>query len=144
MHDYLHATEIEEFDYDINHLLHAASILSGFSFGVPFILWLTTQFMSMQGLKLVEWVCIYGYSLVPYVPAVMICIIPLGIISWICLLLATIISCSLVVRNVAGPMLASDIGQVKAPPVLLAILGVHIIFFLFLKFSFYHYTPDKK
>jgi hypothetical protein len=145
MHDYLHRPDIQEFDYDINHLLHAASVLCTYSFGVPIVLWLTTQCMSMQALLLVEWVCIYGYSLVPYVPAVMLCIIPFGIVSWVFLIMATVVSCSLVVRNVTAPMLASDVGHAKAPPILLAILGTHIIFFLFLKFSFYHQTnPGKK
>ncbi len=144
MHDYLHRSDIETFDYDINHLLHAASIISAYSFGVPIVLWLTTQCMSMQALKLAEWICIYGYSLVPYFPAVMLCIIPFGIVSWIFLIMATVVSCSLVVRNVTAPLLASDVGHAKAPPILLAILGTHIVFFLFLKFSFYHYTTGKK
>jgi len=144
MHDYMHKSDVEEFDYDINHLLHAASVLCAFAFGLPVLLWITTQCLNMQALLLVEWVCLYGYSLVPFMPAVILCIIPYGIVSWIFLLLATIVSCSLVIRNVAAPMLTSDVGQAKAPPVLLAIMGSHIIFFLFLKFSFYHHTSSKK
>ena len=143
MHDYLHKNDVEEFDYDINHLLHAASVLCSYAFGLPLILWVTTQCMNMQALLLVEWVCLYGYSLVPFLPAVVLCIIPFGIVSWIFLLMATIVSCSLIVRNVAAPLLSSDVGQAKAPPVLLAILGTHIIFFLFLKFSFYHHTSTS-
>jgi hypothetical protein len=144
MHDYLHQTAEEEFDYDINHLLHAASVLCSYAFGIPFILWITTQCMNMQALLLVEWVCLYGYSLVPFVPAVVLCIIPFGIVSWVFLAMATVVSCSLVVRNVAVPLLSTDVGQAKAPPILLAILGTHIMFFLFLKFSFYHHTTGKK
>ena len=129
----------EEFDYDINHLLHAASICCGFAFLLPVILWMTTSCcMSMNALTLAEWVCLYGYSLVPYLPVAIICIIPFGIVSWVFLAAATAVSCLLVVRNVAHPMLASDVGQAKAPPVILIILGTHVIFFLFLKFTFYH------
>jgi protein YIPF1/2 len=94
--------------------------------------------MSMQALLLVDWVCLYGYSLVPYLGAVMICVVPLGILSWIALIAATVMSVSLVVRNVAAPLLSSDVGQAKAPPVIMAILGMHLIFLFFMKFSFYH------
>jgi hypothetical protein len=139
MHDYFHRSDIQEFDYDINHLLHAASILMSYSFVLPAILWISTQCLNMQALLLVDWVCLYGYSLVPFMPAVVICIIPFGLVSWITLMIATVVSCSLVVRNVAAPLLSSDVGQAKAPPILLAILGTHGIFFFFLKFSFYHH-----
>jgi len=113
--------------------------LCTFAFGLPVLFWVTTQCLNIQALLLVEWVCLYGYSLVPFLPAVLLCIIPFGIVSWIFLSMASVVSCSLVIRNVAVPMLASDVGHAKAPPVLLAIMGSHIIFFLFLKFSFYHY-----
>ena len=144
MHDYLHKDDIEEFDYDINHLLHAASVLCSYSFVLPTILWVTTQCMNMQALQLAEWVCLYGYSLVPFVPAVFLCIIPFGLVSWICLMAATLVSCCLVVRNVAAPLLSSDVGQAKAPPLLMVILGSHAVFFLTLKFYFYHHPSTKK
>jgi hypothetical protein len=144
MHDYAHSTDMEEFDYDINHLLHAATMCCGYAFVLPTILWVTTQCcMALNALQLVEWVCLYGYSLSPFLPAVMVCIIPLGIVSWVLLAAATAVSCLLVVRNVAHPLLSSDVGQAKAPPILLSILGSSVIFFLSLKFTFYHYTDSS-
>jgi len=140
MHDYLHRSDVEEFDYDINHLLHAASVLCGYAFVLPSVLWMTTRCMGIHNILLVDWVCLYGYSLTPFLPAVLLCVIPFGIVSWVLLGLATGVSCCLIVRNVAAPMLASDVGQAKAPPIILAILGTHVIFFLFLKFSFYHHN----
>lgn len=144
LHDYAHRNDVDEFDYDINHLLHAASICCGYAFVWPTILWVTTQwFMSMNALLLVEWVCLYGYSLCPYLPAVVLCVIPVGIVSWVLLSVATAASCLLVVRNVAHPLLASDAGQAKAPPIILAILGSSVVFLLFLKFTFYHYAAPS-
>lgn len=146
MHHYLNSTlgEVQEFDYDINLLLHAASICVGYAFVLPLLLWTTTYCcMSITSLQLVEWVCLYGYSLVPYLPAVVLSIIPFGLVSWILLAVATGVSVLLVVRNVAHPMLSSDVGQAKAPPILLVILGSGVIFLLFLKFTFYHYTPSS-
>ena len=145
MHDYLHYDEDvdEEFDYDINHLLHAGWILCTFTFGLPFVLWVTTQCMNVQAILLVDWVCLYGYSLTPFLPAVLLSVIPFSIISWICLLLATLVSCSLIVRNVAAPLLSSDVGQAKAPPLILGILGAHFIFFVMIKYGFFHHKARR-
>jgi len=143
MHAYLKRDDIESFDYDINHLMHAGSILFGFTFVIPTVFWVTTQFMNMRGIQLVEWVCMYGYSLTPFVPAVILCVIPFEIVSFVLLLAATIASCSLIVRNLSAPLLASDSGQAKAPPVILAILGTHAIFFLVLKYKFFHHKYLK-
>ena len=139
MHDYLHRSDIQVFEYDINHLLHAGSIFSSFAFGLPSVIWVTTKFMKTEALSLVEWQCMYGYSLVPFIPAALLCVIPLGFLSWIFLAIATVMSCSLVVRNVSAPLLATDSGQTKAPPVILAILAAHVIFFFVVKFTFYHH-----
>lgn len=139
MHAYLHRDDVEVFEYDINHLLHAGSVFSSFAFVLPAIIWITTKFMNMEALSLVEWECLYGYSLVPYIPAVLLCVIPIGIFSWAFLIMATLVSCSLVVRNVSAPLLSTDAGQTKAPPIILGILGVHIIFFFVVKFTFYHH-----
>jgi hypothetical protein len=150
LHGYAHRNEVEEFDYDITHLLHAASILTSFAFGLPIILWLTTTCcMSMNALQLVEWICLYGYSLVPFMPAVVLSVIPFSIIAWITLGVATGVSCLLIIRNVAPVLMAYGGssggvgGQAKGPPIILVILGCHVVFFLVLKFRFYHVAPGS-
>eukprot|EP00980_Cylindrotheca_fusiformis_P030911 scaffold25626_cov137-Cylindrotheca_fusiformis.AAC.2 len=145
MHAYLHHKSSESsdvFEYDINHLLDAGSILSTFSFVLPAVLWITSKCMKIEALSLAEWECLYGYSLVPFIPAVLLCVIPLSILSWILLLIATLVSCSLIARNVSAPLLSTDVGQVKAPPLILAIVGFHIIFFFI--FKIYFFTNHKK
>lgn len=134
---YLHSDNMDEFEYDITHLIRALTILSTWSFFVPTLFWLTTRCMSMQALALVDWVCLYGYSMVPYGPATCLCLIPVEIVIWISLAVATAISAILVLRNVAGPLLASDVSQGKSGPLLLAILGSHVILLLTLKLAFY-------
>jgi len=137
MHAYLHRSDVEVFEYDINHLMHAASVFSTFSFLLPAVFWVTCKCMNMEALSLVEWECLFGYSLVPFVPAVLLCVIPFAIFSWVFPLGATLVSCSLVVRNVSAPMLSTDAGRAKAPPVILAILASYLIFFFIIKFTFY-------
>lgn len=135
---YLHSNNLQEYEYDITHLIRAMSVLTSFAFGVPTLFWLGTQCLGMQALCLADWVCLYGYSLVPYVPATLLCLIPSEVSLWIVLLITTSISCLLVVRNVAGPLLAADVSQTKAGPLLMAILACHVILLLVLKVGFYH------
>lgn len=112
-------------------------IMFGFVFGVPSCFWLMTQCVGMQGLLMVDWICLYGYSMVPYLMATLLCLIPIHIFIWTILAIATAMSALLVVRNVATPLLASDTNNSLAGPILLAILAAHAIFYFVLKLTFY-------
>jgi len=137
MHMYIHSNNLNDFEYDIRHLVRAMSVLSFFTIGLPVVFFFTFRFFGIQ-VTLIELVCLYGYSLVPYFPAVIMCLIPWGFFGWLFLLAATGVSVMLVLRNVAGPVLASEISQSKAGPILVAVLLCHFVFFLVLKLSFYH------
>lgn len=128
---------MDEFEYDIQHLIRALTILSTWAFFVPTLFWIITQCMSMQALGLVDWVCLYGYSMVPFLPATLLCLIPVELVVWVSLAIATAVSAILILRNVAGPLLASDVSQSKSGPLLLAILGTHVILLLTLELAFY-------
>ena len=130
---------VAEFQYDINHLIHASSFFTSFVFGVPTVFWLCTRCLSMTGLTWAEWVCYYGYSMVPFLPASILCIIPFNLISWMILLAATGVSALLVLRNASTPLLASDPGHQKAPLLIMAMLAAHVIFFLATGITFYHH-----
>eukprot|EP00585_Thalassiosira_rotula_P005921 CAMPEP_0196133614 /NCGR_PEP_ID=MMETSP0910-20130528/2766_1 /TAXON_ID=49265 /ORGANISM="Thalassiosira rotula, Strain GSO102" /LENGTH=401 /DNA_ID=CAMNT_0041393357 /DNA_START=59 /DNA_END=1261 /DNA_ORIENTATION=+ len=103
----------EQWDYDINQLLHATWILYSFSIGLPSVVYFVFRLMGVGnnggngGLGLVELVCLYGYSLVPYLPAVFLCIVPASWLQWLFLAVATTFSGMLVLRNLAGPILES-------------------------------------
>jgi protein YIPF1/2 len=128
---------MEEFEYDISHLARAMSVCFTLVFGVPTLWWTVTQCMGMQALMLVDWICIYGYSMVPYLPATILCLIPWHPWMWLCLVGATVTSGSLILRNIAGPLLSADTLGNKTGPLVLAIIACHIIFLLILKVSFY-------
>ena len=134
---YLRADNMDEFEYDVGHLIRAMSVCFGFAFGAPTLWWLVTQCMGMQALMLVDWICLYGYSMVAYLPATILCLIPWHPWMWICLTVATAMSGLLVVRNVAAPLLAADSTANKAGPILLAVIASHLIFLLVLKIVFY-------
>lgn len=136
-------SDIAEFEYDITHLLHAWTFMTAFVFGAPTIFWLSTRCMSLNALTWAEWVCYYGYSMVPFLPATLLCIIPINFIAWIVLLAASGASGLLILRNASTPLLASDPTAQKAPPMILAILATHFIFFISMGITFYHHRKPK-
>jgi hypothetical protein len=131
-------TDPAEFEYDISHLIRAMTVCFSFSFGAPVLFWVLTQCMAMQAMLMVDWICLYGYAMVIYLPTTLLCLVPIHAWIWMCLLAATCASGLLVVRNVAAPLLSSDTAGNKAGPLLMAIMGTHLIFFVVLKLAFYH------
>jgi len=128
----------QEWDYDINQLLHATWILYSLSVGLPALFYVVFRVAGVNGLSLVDLICFYGYSLVAYLPVTWVCIVPIHAIQWITLGIATILSGMLVVRNIIGPVLES--GRGKSGGLIMAVIGCHFIFFLVMKLAFYHHT----
>lgn len=138
----------EEWDYDINQLLHATWILYSFSFILPIGLYLVFRLLGIISFSVVDLICLYGYSLVAFIPTTWICVAPVSWLQWLSLFLSTVISGMLVLRNVTGPILESSrdvggggIGQGgKSGGLIMAVIGCHFIFFLVMKLAFYHHA----
>ena len=138
MHGYLHRDDLEEFEADISHLVHAMPVLYGYAFFLPLAIWLLFRCVAIP-LPLMEIVCIYGYSLVFYAPTLLLCLIPVNSLEWLFLLAATMAACLLVLRNLATPILSSQVGASKAPALVAFVVICHGIFLLVLKFTFFHH-----
>ena len=135
----------EEWDYDINQLLHATWILYSYSFGLPIGLYLIFRLMGIISFSVVDLICLYGYSLVAYIPTTWICVAPVSWLQWLSLCISTVISGMLVLRNVTGPILESGgggggMGQGKSGGLIMAVIGCHFVFFLVMKLAFYHHV----
>jgi hypothetical protein len=133
-------TQLETFEVDIYHLLHASNVVLVFVFGVSTAMWLSASCIGLAGASWALWVCVYGYSQTPILLAApLIVIFPLHILTW--LLLATSVSASgmLVIRNMATPLMAQDTaaGNAKAGPIILSILACHFVYFAVLKYVFF-------
>ena len=148
----------EEWEYDINQLLRATSILYSFSFGLPTVLYLLLRLLggnnispSITNLGLADLICIYGYSLVPYLPVTWICIAPYNWVQWSVLGIATLLSGMLVLRNVVGSIIlasnsrrgGADLGgggmQGKSGGMIMCLVGCHLVFYFVLKLAVYHH-----
>lgn len=133
----------QEWDFDINQLLHATWILYSFSMGLPSLFYVVFKVAGVKGLGLVDLICFYGYSLVAYLPVTWVCIAPLHAVQWISLGLATTLSGMLVIRNIMGPILESATGpsgQGKSGGLIMSVMGCHFVFYLVMKLAFYHRT----
>jgi len=86
----------EEWDYDINQLLHATWILYSFSFLLPMGLYLMFRLMGIISFSMVDLICFYGYSLVAYIPTTWICVAPVSWLQWLSLCISTVVSGMLV------------------------------------------------
>lgn len=130
--------EMEDFEYDIYHLLRASSVCTVFVFVIPTAFWFACTCLAMPAIPWVMWVCCYGYSMTPYLLAVLIAWVPITILEWLVLAMATFASVLLILRNLSTPLLSQDAAnQAKAAPILMSILGVHVVFLLVMKYLFY-------
>lgn len=135
----------QEWDYDINRLLRATSILYSFSILLPFLLFFVFRIVGVISISMVEMICLYGYSLVPYLPATWICIAPYDWARWLSLGMATVVSGMLVLRNLMGGILTASGGSAgggmggKGGGLIMALMGCHFVFLLVMKLAFYHH-----
>ena len=137
----------DDFDYKVHHLINAALIVYGFTFGVPLILSLAFTCLSVE-MGFVELFSLYGYALVPYIPATLLCFIPIHALIWTLLITGTLVSAIFVLRNVIGPIMSAEIHRrgmnaaettAVAAPLLGTVVGAHFIFLLIIKLGFYHF-----
>jgi hypothetical protein len=131
---YLKTDSMQDFEYDIGHLTRAFSVLTFFTFALPGLLSVMFHFIGVE-LSLVDLVCIYGYSLTPYIPTTILCLVPSVFLEWMFLIIATVMSLMLVVRNVTGPVMRNAANW--GGPVIMSILAAHFVFHLILKLMFY-------
>ena len=115
-------------------------ILNCFVFGLPLVNYLLFKCVNVTSVSLVELISLYGYSMVAFFPATVLCMIPVEALEWIFLLAATAVSAILILRNVVRPILETSSNQQRAGPILIFIMVAHVIFYLVLKFTFYYHS----
>ena len=132
-------TPVETFQVDIYHLMSACNVVLVFVFGLASAFWMAASCLGLRGTPWALWVCVYGYSQVPFVLAcIVVVIFPLHILTWTVLAAAGTASGMLVLRNLATPLMAQDAGgAAKAGPLILAMLASHFIYVLVIKFTFF-------
>jgi len=117
-------------------------VLYSFTFLTPLFYRLIFFWVLNVDMPLVDLICLYGYSLVPFLPATVFCAVPDEPLVWFLLTVATVVSLIFVMRNVAGPVLGGGDQRKRqvGGPVLGSMIGCHICFLLVLKLGFYRHV----
>jgi len=76
----------------------AAALIYGFGLGVPIIFTFLLRFYG-SNVHYINTICIYGYSMFVFIPVFLICVIPIGIVQWICIIAGCIASSMFLLTN---------------------------------------------
>eukprot|EP01133_Synstelium_polycarpum_P016316 gene16316-19405_t len=87
----------------MNKIVYSAIAIYGYSLIIPLVLWGVFKWMKL-GLRLLDMLCIYGYSLFIYVPISILCVIPQPIVQWVLVGLACLLSGAFLVTNIFTPL----------------------------------------
>uniref|UniRef100_A0A3B3DJR6 Protein YIPF n=1 Tax=Oryzias melastigma TaxID=30732 RepID=A0A3B3DJR6_ORYME len=82
----------------------AATMIFSYAWFVPlalwgFLLWRNNKILNLVSYSFMEIVCVYGYSLSVYIPAVVLCIVPLEWLKWVTMVVAFGLSGSVLVMT---------------------------------------------
>ncbi|GJT55201.1 protein YIPF1 [Tanacetum coccineum] len=96
----------KDWDYDIHLLTWSASLLYGYALVVPLILYIVLKYLSAP-LSLAHILCLYGYSLFIFIPAVCLSIIPVEIFRWVVAGIAGFMSAMFVASNLRSHIVSA-------------------------------------
>jgi len=124
------------FTYNFSKLTVATSVLYGYCLVVPIAGWGASKVMLAEPFSLLELICIYGYSLAVYIPAAMLCVLPMELLRWVVIAGGFAVSLKFITRNVRD-LVIRQVDEARALIVLIAVAGLHGLLALFLKIYFY-------
>jgi hypothetical protein len=127
--------------YDFTKLSGASTAVYFYAAAAPVAVWAALRYIQANK-RLVDVVCIYGYSLATYVPISLLCVLPSGLIRWLLIALGCAASSAFLLSNVYTHLQDcfpySDSDSMKRGYAVLAAMGVsHAIFALILKVCFF-------
>ncbi|KAF3454461.1 hypothetical protein FNV43_RR04908 [Rhamnella rubrinervis] len=93
-----HKLKKKDWDYDINLVTWSAGLFYGYVTIVPLLLYVILKYFSAPS-GLVQLLCLYGYSLFVFIPALCLSIIPFEIFRWVIAALAGFMSATFVALN---------------------------------------------
>mmetsp|Transcript_103182 Transcript_103182/g.166354 ORF Transcript_103182/g.166354 Transcript_103182/m.166354 type:complete len:280 (+) Transcript_103182:55-894(+) len=128
--------EDQVFAYDFSKLTVATSVLYGYCVVVPVSGWAASKVMLATPFSLTELICIYGYSLAVYIPAALLCVLPMEILRWAIIAAGFVVSLKFITRNVRD-LVIRQLDEAKALMILVVVTALHGFLALFLKVYFY-------
>jgi hypothetical protein len=121
---------------DYTKLGTSAALFYGYVFVFGMGLWLALRWFNGQ-MKLISVWCIYGYSLTIFIPVCFLCVVPLSLVRWLSVMIATAISGLFIVANLKPTIY--EVAPARAIMLLLILLGVHAGVGLALRLYFFRF-----
>jgi len=123
-----------DWSYDFEKVVSSATLIYCFAGFVPLGMYFTfRQFGAIY--SLISLVCLYGYSLLSFIPATALCIVPYAFTEWIAFLVAFGISSLFLIRNLAPTMVQN--AKQSAVTMLGLTVAVQFALMLCIKIGFY-------
>ena len=127
--------------YDFQRITTATSLIYSMEVLPAVAVWFAGKYVQLP-LPLVPLVSLYGYSLLPFIPAALLCTFPSSILAFLVLFAAMGWSL-LFIANSLRTVITEHFGQEdemekkKGQMFLLGIIGVHVLFTISVKLLFY-------
>jgi len=124
-----------EWYYNFDKVTWGALTIYGYTIVIPFAMWVVFKWMKIP-FRLLELLCIYGYALFVFIPASILCVVPLPVVQWIVTGIATLLSGWFLVTNLIPPLRAHEakVGLIA----LFVVAGLHVGLALAFKLYFFH------
>ncbi|MED6181990.1 hypothetical protein PIB30_024619 [Stylosanthes scabra] len=101
-----HKLKHEKWEYDINLVSWSAGLFYGYVTIVPLCLYVILKYFSVPA-GIVQLLCLYGYSLFVFIPALCMSIVPLEIFRWVIAAVAGLMSATFLALNLRAHILSA-------------------------------------
>jgi len=129
----MHDDATGDFSFDVNRISYGVVMFYGYTFCVPLGLWCVLRCFGGVNTGLAALLCVYGYSLMVYIPMGLACLVPMETVRWAAFLPSMVISSTFLFFNVRGVVAESPKGLAFTTPFMGCVVGAHAVFGLLLK-----------
>jgi len=122
--------------YNFNQLTLAGSVIYAYVTLLPLLFWMLLRYYEASK-KLVDVLCIYGYTLAVFVPISVLCVLPINLLRWLLLLIGGGVSAIFLLSNFHAHLAdCFPYGEGDAKRKMYLLLGSMGLFHLILMFIF--------
>jgi len=130
--------------YNFNQLTLAGSVIYAYVTLLPLLFWLLLRYYEAAK-KLVDVLCIYGYTLSIFVPISVLCVLPSNVLRWLLVLIGGGISAVFLLSNFHAHLAdCFPYGEGDAKRKMVSLLGAmatfHFVLIVLFKVYFFHYV----
>ena len=130
------AGETAKWTYDFSQLTLAGTVIYSYVTLLPLLFWLLLRYYEASK-KLVDVLCIYGYTMTIFVPISVLCVVPSDLLRWILVLVGGAISSIFLLSNFHAHLAdCFPYGEGDAKKKTYSLLGLMLLFHVILVFMF--------